>query len=400
MSKILLVHNGRRMGGAPRALGYIIRALVNSGWDTYVACVPCPETRKHFVSAGAQVILLDTLPRFTNTTSNKYTVQSNEYASERKIAEQYTEKWRSLLQEHGPFTHVVINSVVLCDLIQPSLEEGCKVIQFVRETSEEGPELDVMCEKLEKANAVVFISEYDRDMYSLNNCCTYVVPDFADPKMYYITYQKRETLRKQNKIEDSQYVVLYTGGDNKIKGPHIVLDSMARIKKPKDIVLIYAGYTHKTEENRYKKLIKYLIALISSGKYYAERLEIFKCLLGRKMEVIYTGYSMNIEQYFKIADLCLVPYSVPHQAMPIFEAGMAGIPCIASKFRCFEKEIENGKNGLLVSIDKPKQWARAIEKLADNRALSRSMGDENKRKAYERHDMQSNIYKIIKILEK
>ena len=53
----------------------------------------------------------------------------------------------------------------------------------------------------------------------------------------------------------------------------------------------------------------------------------------------------------------------------ILEAGLAGLPVIASNIGGIPEIIENGKCGLLVPPANPKELASAIKKLIDNKSL-------------------------------
>lgn len=79
-------------------------------------------------------------------------------------------------------------------------------------------------------------------------------------------------------------------------------------------------------------------------------------------------------------DIWLAPYQsnpftdakFPTKAL---EAGMLGIPLIASDIRPYREWITHGVNGYLVPADQPHLWGRYIKTLVENPALRRKMGE-------------------------
>ena len=59
---ILFVHSGKGLGGAPKALRYLIEVCVQVGHSCAVACLDCPQTVPYFQEAGAEIIIVESLP--------------------------------------------------------------------------------------------------------------------------------------------------------------------------------------------------------------------------------------------------------------------------------------------------------------------------------------------------
>ncbi len=398
---ILFVHNGKGLGGAPKTLRYAIEACLNVGYECSVACLKCPDTNSYFNETGAKVIVVDSLPHYTNSTSEVYKPGSKQFQQERKYSTNYASYWRKVLEQHGPFSLVFINSMRLCDLIVPSQEAGCRVIQVVRETAQPGPSLEIMKGIIGFANTVLFISEYDRDLFSLNSTRVVVIPDAVDATLYSCSEKEKFDLRLKYGVGIDDSVLLFTGGYINFKGGELLLKSLQSISISKPIILFYAGYGATTSRGGIFPLAKTFLSRFSKhARFYNERItRLLSCINRKKLFTIkLLGYSRNIEEFFMLSDICAVPYSVPHQAMPIFEAGMAKIPCLVTKFPCFKYEITDGDNGYLLPVNDPNAWARKIEELASDPDKQKMMGENNFRRAMARHDIHRNTEKLLSLI--
>jgi glycosyltransferase involved in cell wall biosynthesis len=398
---ILFVHNGTGLGGAPKALRYILQACVKEGYKCSVACMKCPETNPYFSEAGAEVILLESLPRYTNSTTNSFRPGSKQFIAEREFAKMYENYWFSILNSYGPFSLIFINSMVLCDLIEPSQKAGCKVVQVIRETAQSGSSLEIMKGIIGKANSILFISQYDRELFSLDSSKCFVVPDAVDPNLYSCSTDERLSLRRINGITEDDVVLLFTGGAGYIKGGELLLKCLCKVSTRKKIILLFAGYNGIVRPRSIKTLIKTILSFLSrSPRFQNERIARLVSILTKKgdISVKLLGYCNDIDKYFKVCDLCVVPYVIPHQAMPIFEAGMARIPCLVSDYPCFRDELVDDDNGYLIPVSETVAWARKIEELASDANKRKLMGLSNYNRAMDRHDIRKNEQKIMTLI--
>lgn len=398
--KILFVHNGTGLGGAPKALQYIIKVCVNAGYTCYVACSECSQTIPYFKEAGADIIIVDSFPCYTNSTTLSYGVNSLEFKKERAYSELYVEYWLKIINQNH-YDIVFINSMSLCDLIKPSKCSGCKVIQVIRETAKCGESFEIMKSIISDADAVIFISEYDQKLFSIDSKNVNLIPDAVDPEKYISGSIEKKNIRRKNNISDNDIVLLFTGGDGFIKGGELLLRVLLKVKSEKPITLIYAGYKNRNNNNIIKHYLKVLLSLfIKSRRFNKEKVNRLLLRLNRKknINIKALGYVQDIEEYFKIADICMIPYVIPHQALPIIEAGMAKVPCLVSEHDCFKYEIINDINGYLLPINNIYAWIEAINKLVHDDEKRIYMGINNYHNAMLRHDMNNNNKKLLSVL--
>ena len=81
----------------------------------------------------------------------------------------------------------------------------------------------------------------------------------------------------------------------------------------------------------------------------------------------------NASKYLKNFDIFVLPSIKEGLPYVILEAGLAGLPVIASNVGGIPEIIENGKNGLLVSPANPKELTIAIKKLIDDKTLRETL---------------------------
>lgn len=405
MASVLFVHNGTAVSGSMKSLVYTIEICKSIGYSCSVACLKSDQTNPAFRRAGAEVILLDSLPPYSISPSFTKRISQSRFRRERESSKSYYAYWKTILRRYGPFDIVFINSVVLSDLICPSKRSGCIVIQVVRETVQKGPHFRLLGALLEEADGVLFISNYDRELFSLDETDTTVrvIPNPEDPLLFSCRPGERSALRNELEIRKDDIVIIYTGGDMYNKGGDILLGSMLKLDPYHSYVTIYAGRQNRIDSITLAHRLKSTLGSILRSQYfYHDRIATLTRRINRKdyLRVIRIGLTTKISKYYNIADICVVPYRVPHQARPIFEAGMARLPCIVSDFACFTEELEHGLNGYLISHTDRYAWADAIQELAQDRKMRLHMGRQNYIRALKRHDISRISVELGDFIEK
>lgn len=115
--------------------------------------------------------------------------------------------------------------------------------------------------------------------------------------------------------------------------------------------------------------------------------------------IIPSEYYLKLVEYMELADVVLAPLDLSNEMvqgkseLKYFEAGIFGVPCIASASHTFLEVIENGKDGLLCSDDK--QWNYAIEKLYNDSIYYKKISAEVKKNIYAKYSESSMNQNII-----
>ncbi len=133
------------------------------------------------------------------------------------------------------------------------------------------------------------------------------------------------------------------------------------------------------------------------GKYPETRLAIYGPLdldarfdaLGSRVEKIpYTPREKHLKNV-AIADINLAPLQIGNpfceakSELKFFEAGILGVPTVASATRTFQEAIMDGKDGFTATTDA--EWTTKLEKLILDPVLRKEMGERAREKALEKY---------------
>ena len=100
----------------------------------------------------------------------------------------------------------------------------------------------------------------------------------------------------------------------------------------------------------------------------------------------------NASKYLKNFDIFVLPSLKEGLPYAVLEAGLAGLPVIASNVGGIPEIIENGKEGLLVPPANPEELAVAIKKLIDDKALRENLA----RNLHEKIQREFSLEKMLK----
>ncbi len=104
---------------------------------------------------------------------------------------------------------------------------------------------------------------------------------------------------------------------------------------------------------------------------------------GIEESVRFIGYSESVEEYLAAASIFAFPSWMEAMPIALLEGMASSLPCVSTPVGGVEEILEHGKNGLLVPIRSPLALSRALEKLAEDRDLRRSLGERARRSVRE-----------------
>lgn len=116
-------------------------------------------------------------------------------------------------------------------------------------------------------------------------------------------------------------------------------------------------------------------------------------LLGLSNRVILAGYAKDIAKILPAFDIFLFPSLSEGLPYALLEAGMIGIPCLASNVGGIPEIIKNGENGLLFT---PKDSDSIKEALLKFKNLNNEQKEEFSRKIKEKISLDFSLEKMIK----
>jgi glycosyltransferase involved in cell wall biosynthesis len=101
---------------------------------------------------------------------------------------------------------------------------------------------------------------------------------------------------------------------------------------------------------------------------------------------------------YRRADVFCLPTLADCLPLAFAEAGAMSLPCIATDVGAVREIVEHERTGLVVPVDDADQLARAIERLADDPASRRRLGDAARRHILAAHDARRNAERLVELL--
>lgn len=363
--KILFIHHGRTMGGAPTSMLNIIRYLDKSKFNPKIL----------FIFNNPSII------EFCEKENIDYKVLNNFFFRKFYIINVYSEAkqatWRYYLRIYpiirDIFSWLLVavyyskkiikaeevdivhfNSAFLTDWLWGVRKLEIKKIVHVREPlASNGFGIKRAFYRYvlgNFANNIFAISEDNKRRLDLPDKTIVVYNFIKEP-------EKNPCARDENIIK-----VAYLGGDSTIKGFKIIMDSLNLIDP--NITILMAGYL-ENKDSKYDRI-----------------------------NLKYVGIFDNVYDLLLQTDILIFPSTVPHFAKPIIEAGMCRLPVIASDVEGMDEIVISGENGLLFKTGSALELGRCINLLARDSELRKQYGLANYNLVQNKFSIDSNI-KII-----
>ncbi len=192
---------------------------------------------------------------------------------------------------------------------------------------------------------------------------------------------ERERLKKRYPFLKNKRVILFLGRIHWIKGLDILVKAYSKLaSEKKDIHLLIAGPDEKGYEKKVRKWLK--------QEGIMEQTTLTGMLKGEEKLEAFAG-----------SDLSIFPSYSESFGMAAIEAMACGVPVIISDQVGIYKEVLEADAGMAVTCDSV-SLAQAIEKLLDNLALRRQMGENGHQLVQERFTLDKVADQMIEAYEK
>lgn len=165
-----------------------------------------------------------------------------------------------------------------------------------------------------------------------------------------------------------------TGELHKVKGLDVLLHSWKEVKKSRNAKLVLMGIGDQ-EENL---------------KHLAED-------LGISDSIIFTGFVENARHLLPALDIFVMPSRSENLPYGILEAGVAGLPVVATAVGGIPEIIDSGKNGILVFRDDTESLTSALDKLADDARLRENLGENLKNTVRTKFALKEMVSKTLEV---
>ena len=253
-------------------------------------------------------------------------------------------------------------------------------------------------------NSAIVTWEYDYEIYAnrINNSGTklwgnngIVVYNPVDLSKF--SYINKKAMKRKLGINDNCKVVLYVGGYKLIKGPLVFVNALDKIiTKIPDVKFLLPSTLNVVPSSISKKV---LIRIAAFWRLYSTRQKVERVIekYNIKNLLIMSNYSNHIEEYYAASDVAVIPFTKPHFARPVIEAGAAAIPVVASRIGGITEVVGDGKNGFLFTPGNSDELADKVIKCLKDENLASKMGNEGYGIAKSRYNSSIHASKISRL---
>lgn len=182
---------------------------------------------------------------------------------------------------------------------------------------------------------------------------------------------KNYDLRRQNKIEDNEILILFIGHLEPFKGIFELLDAFhVLVREHKNIKLMVIGEGHQEKEVKDKV-----------SEYNLDDRVIFKGKVSPE----------TIQYFYQMADIFTLPSYTEGLPLVVIESMACGLPVVVSAVGGIPEVVRDGENGFLVQPKNSNQLTQKLKILVEDSDLRKKYGSN----ALETVDDEFNIEKKV-----
>ncbi|HBS47710.1 TPA: hypothetical protein DEO28_05100 [Candidatus Dependentiae bacterium] len=384
--KILYIHHGIGIGGAPLSLLYLIQNLDKSNFHPVVLFLQDSEVIDLYKSKGIEVygpLNLNDFPhtKIWNIKWYQFLFFLKVIGDNFKVLFFEAEKWFDLIKPD--IVHLNTSSLIVWGKV--AHKKGIPVVWHIREPLAPGYlgiRRFIIKKFVEKyATKIVPICKNDAKPWQ-NNPKVEVVYNAVDPKIFdYNLYP----------YANNDLKILFLGGLSKEKGTLVIFKAFEKLlKEIPNAKLVVAGYFNNQQSKSYFKYF------LPSEVY---KRQINKILEKIKDKIIFLGPIKNVPQIMAESSVIVFPATVGHFARPLIEAGFMKKAVIASNLSPLEELVIDQKTGYLINPQNIDEWADKLKFILLDNVLQRNLGVENFEFCNKHFSIKEQLKKIESIYE-
>lgn len=395
MRRILYLHHGGGLGGAPLSLLYLLRQLDRRKYEPVVLCLRPGPVVEMLHGAGIETHVARGLSDFSHTTLEWYGG-----AELWRLPGQLARLWpsaaaaRRYLRQFRPDL-VHLNSSALVAGALAARAEKIPLVWHIREPLADGyfgVRRAWLRRQVARADRVIAISQYDASRLTPSDRIR-VIYNFVD----FAVFDRRldaNAARAKLGLTPAQHVVAMLGGVARPKGTltfvralPLVRQAVSNAESTFSVRFLVVGPPPRVGDSRpLKALAKRLLAADAYDR----------AVMAAGSESIAGGYlrflglRSDIPQILAATDLLVFPSAVPHFARPVIEAGAMAKPVVASRLGGPDELVVDGETGLLVPPEDPWALAEAVTRVLTTPDLARTFGEAGYARARQLFDAETN----------
>jgi glycosyltransferase involved in cell wall biosynthesis len=348
-AKILYVHHGSGMGGAPQLLLKFMQRLDRGRYEPVVWCIRRSSASELFEAHGFRVVYNSDVMPFLHISDGFYGITRLHRVVKMLAGQRRSHAAaRAVFAEEQPDL-IHLNSVVIPGVLRAASRQGCPVVLNVLECLHPGytgfRRMLIRALSRRWADYFVFMLPSERRRWGLEEDPRAVTAfDFIDIDSFTVGGDSA-ALRQEFNLPEAVPLIGYLGRFTRAKGTHHLLRAAGMLQRagvPFHLLLV--GPVPETAPATWRARTK---RLYGGGDYIEQLRSIIaeECLADR---VTFTGERTAVAALVSGLDVLAVPFTEPHFSRLCGEAAAAGKPVVAFDIDGPGEEIMDGETGFLV----------------------------------------------------
>ena len=222
------------------------------------------------------------------------------------------------------------------------------------------------------------IKDQIMEYFQIPECRIKVVYNGVDHKLFNPDMKKyRKTMRNKYEIGDNELVILFVANNWERKGLSTIIEAISKTKIDKiRLIIVGRGRT------------RHYISLARNKSINLEN-------------IIFTGRTIDVEKYYGMADLFVLPSRYEPFSNACLEAMACGLPVVTTKTNGASELIKEGGNGfVLENWNNSDNLSEIIKKLTDNNIreeMGHNAADTAKKYTWQRHIKETDcIFEMLR----
>ena len=397
--KILYIHHGKGLGGAPLSLLYLIQALDKTKYEPEVLFLHDSEVIDLYVKNGIKIAGIVSLHDFSHTKVwwfKWYHIPYfwRSFRDTIKTIRGAADLWLDKIKPD--IVHLNTSSLIAWG--KTAHKKKIPVVWHIREPLADGyfglRKTFIKSCVTKYASAIVPICKHDAKPWT-NSSKVQIVYNAVDPHKFNFELSAIKFL-EQHKLDSATPIILFLGGLSHEKGTDVILKAFKLVvQKLPQTKLLIAGYFDPNLNST-----SWLKNLSPSHKFKKNALKIYNEL---KQNIILLGPTQNIPAAMAASKVVVFPSNFGHFARPVIEAGFMKKTVIASNFAPLDELIKTTPEectGFLIDPKNIAAWADKLLLLLTNNDLNKKMGEEGYRFCTAKFDLKNQIKIVEQIYSK
>lgn len=397
-TKILYVHHGTGMGGAPQLLLCLLQHTDLTRYEPLVWCIRRSSASELFEEHGFQVVYNENAIPFLHISDGFYGI-----GRPHRVLKMLWGQWRSYRSACAMFARykpdiIHINTVVLPGVLYAARRYGRPVAVNILECLHPGYSglrralLRTLTRRC--ADMFVFMLPSEKVRWRMDDDTRAVaVFDFIDREHFVTPPPHAPSLRATHTLPNDVPLIGYFGRFTPAKGVHLLLQAVSYLRrKGCAFHLVCVG---PIDEGNPIKGFRGRVQRVGRKKTYSTLLREY--IAQEKLEeyVTFTGPLSCVERAVGECDILVAPFTEPHFSRVCAEAAAAGKPAVAFAIDGPGEEIINGETGLLATPFLSESLAQKLEELEIDAPRRAQMGEAAQKWAARAFDSAENARKVF-----